>query len=570
MNASAAARGRELAAGLTNAVRLLRSGQAGEAIAQCRALLERFADNLEVLRYLGLACIEARQFAEAEHHLTAALRLDPGSANLLNDLGVLRLRQRAPDEALDFFNRALDIDSRHGDALGHIGSLFTERGQPARARPYLQRLLAVQPFSALALARAARNSLLLDDAGEGLRLARKAVRLAPHLVEARLTLAEALETSGLFRQAKFQYLTLLRHSPQQVTALAKLLSMKETGVDDEHVKTALELLGGPGLSDAERAQLHLALARYRDRQGQYGEAFAQLVQGNSISWKREAFDSALFSRAVDRILAAFPEAHFCDIPAHASTSDRPVFIVGMPRSGTTLVEQILASHPAVAAGGELSTITNLAGEVKGAAGEAYPSGVSALGGDELGRLAAAYAERLDRVSRDAARVTDKMPFNFMHVGFIATLFPDATILHCRRDPLDTCLSCFFTSFGENLLFAGNLEALGRYYLDYSRLMAHWSRVLPRPPLDIAYERLVNDTEGTVRSLLAHCGLDWHPACLAFHRTGRGIRTPSRWQVRQPIYSRSIGRWRHYERELAPLCAVLAPLLEDATAGDERP
>jgi hypothetical protein len=163
-----------------------------------------------------------------------------------------------------------------------------------------------------------------------------------------------------------------------------------------------------------------------------------------------------------------------------------------------------------------------------------------------------------------------MPFNFMHLGLIAALFPDAAIIHCRRGALDTCLSCYFTSFSENLLFASNQEALGYYYLDYRRMMDHWRLILPKPMLDVEYEQLVSNTEETVRALLKYCGLEWEPACLQFHRTARGIRTPSRWQVRQPIYSSSVGRWCRYDRHLQPLRDVLTPVLQcEAAMPTER-
>ncbi|MEQ8515497.1 MAG: sulfotransferase, partial [Chromatocurvus sp.] len=173
-------------------------------------------------------------------------------------------------------------------------------------------------------------------------------------------------------------------------------------------------------------------------------------------------------------------------------------------------------------------------------------------------------EQLDKVSTTADRVTDKLPFNFMHLGVIALLFPGAKVVHCRRHPLDNCLSCYFTSFADQIHFANRLDTLGRYYLDYHRLMQHWQEVLPIEILDLHYEDMVDDTEGQVGALLDHCGLEWEDACLEFHRTERGVRTPSRWQVRQPIYRGSVQRWRNYEEELGPLREILAPILP---AGD---
>lgn len=559
-----AGRRRQLAAGLAGASRLLKQGQADAAIEHCQALLAAWPESADVLRYLGLGCLQAGRLSEAECHFLQALRQEPASPNLQNDLGIVYMRQKAYETAQEYFVGALDIDPNHGDALGNLAVLLTELNRPERAQPYLQRLITVLPFSGAAYAKAARNSLLLDNVEEAIRLGRKAVRFAPELADARLSLAEALETSGRFRQAKFQYLSVLRRNPRHAAALAKLLSMRQTGIDTRYPSAARAILAGNQLSGAERAQLHLALARYHDQREQYDAAFEHLTHGNSISWKKQAFDSGLYSQAVDAILAVFTRGVFSSQPRHEVRSTRPIFIVGMPRSGTTLVEQILASHPNVAAGGELSTITNLAAGT-GHAGEAYPQGISTLGGAGLAQMARRYLGKLETISPDALHVTDKMPFNFMHLGLIATLFPDAAIIHCRRGALDTCLSCYFTSFSENLLFASNQEALGHYYLDYRRMMDHWRHVLPKPMLEVEYEQLVSNTEETVSAMLKYCGLEWEPACLQFHQTDRGIRTPSRWQVRQPIYSSSVGRWRRYERHLQPLLDVLTPVLQREAA-----
>lgn len=564
MKADAGGRDRELHVGLVNAMQLIRDGLPAQAMDQCRALLEVFPGSPDVLRCLGLAALKLRRFAEAEEYFGEALRRQPDSANLHNDLGIAQLRQGAWRAALDHFTRALDADPGHPDALGNIAAVYTEKGQPALAKPFLQRLVTLMPFSGAAFAKAARNCLLLDDAEEAVRLGRKAVRLMPQLPDVRLALAEALEAAGRFRQAKFQYLSILRRDLRHTAALIRLLSMKRTNIDSRHAKAARELIDSGELQPSELAQLNLALARFLDQQGEYDAAFAHLTAGNTIGFGKRSFDSTLFGKASGSIRDVFTQQFIDTRPEHGAQSSRPIFILGMPRSGTTLVEQILASHPAVAAGGELSAITNLVAEIA-RTGEPYPGGAANLDSAALERLANRYLRKLDNVSSQARHVTDKMPFNYMHLGFISMLFPDAAVLHCRRDPLDTCLSCHFTSFGEKLLFAGELTALGHYYLEYRRMMDHWSRVLPRPPLEVRYEQLVDDTEQTIRSILTFCRLDWDPACMAFHRTERGIRTPSRWQVRQPVYTDSVGRWRHYAKHLQPLRDILAPLQDEGDA-----
>jgi hypothetical protein len=330
------------------------------------------------------------------------------------------------------------------------------------------------------------------------------------------------------------------------------------------VSVAQRLLEAAELLDRDRVQLHLALARHYDRRRQYVRAFEHLQIGNATRFKNHPFDSIAHSRAVDRLIAACGSEAVAPYPSPSAHSKRPIFIVGMPRSGTTLVEQIFAAHSQVAAGGELPTIMNIAAQIGGAS-DAYPEAMRELDGDSLSRFARQYLEKLEAVSAGGARVTDKMPFNFMHLGLIAALFPDAAIIHCRRSAADTCLSCYFTSFNEELQFASELSALGRYWLDYERLMHHWHRVLPVKILDVDYERLVTDTEATVRQMLDFCELAWEPACMHFFNIDRGVRTPSRWQVRQPIYPQSVGRWRHYERQLRPLLDALPPVISERSA-----
>jgi tetratricopeptide (TPR) repeat protein len=467
------------------------------------------------------------------------------------------LKQRSYPEAIQILAGVLELESRHRDALYTLAGIHALLKQPEQAKLYLDRLLPLVPQSSEIHANAARNALAMNEVTLAIDLARKAVGLAPQDAGARLVLADALEAGGQFLQAKLEYLVVLERDPRNVTALSNLLTLRESQVPERLVLEAQHLLSGSALSDMQRTQLNFGLAHYYYGRQEYDPAFTHIRAANAARHRWYPFDSDKFSTVIDELMRVFSKQSLAAVPAPGIRDSRPIFIVGMPRSGTTLVEQILASHSQIAAGGELVTLTNIATEIARTT-EGYPRGLFGLDAGSLGHHAGQYRDKLTSISATALRVTDKMPFNFLHLGLVAALFPGARIIHCRRDPRDTCTSCHFTTFNKHLQFASDLPTLGRYYLDYRRLMDHWKSVLTVPMLEIDYESLVTDTEPTIRCLVEFCGVAWEPGCAQFHETERGILTPSRWQVRQPIYRHAIGRWRNYEKQLAPLLDILPP------------
>jgi tetratricopeptide (TPR) repeat protein len=305
-----------------------------------------------------------------------------------------------------------------------------------------------------------------------------------------------------------------------------------------------------------RVQLHFALGKLYDSTEHYSAAFEQFRLGNDANTNEQAAQNSLAQLQVLR--EAFPG----DAPAalrHASnTSGLPVFVVGMPRSGTTLVEQILSSHPQVCGAGELTFIGDLLNAFPAYFGRerVYPFAVAGLSVDELDRLADAYLGKLRACSADVLRITDKMPHNFLHLGLITQLFPSARVIYCARDPLDTCLSIYTHNFSANHPYASSLASLGSYYKAAAGLMEHWKSTLNIPIFTVVYEELVADQERVSRAMIDFCGLQWDPACLRFYETRRVVSTPSHEQVRKPLYTGSIGRWKHYREFLAPLIRAL--------------
>ena len=534
-----------------------RSGDVKAAADIYEKLVEVNPSNATVLHYLGLARMQLGDLQGAEGLISRSLLLASTDPNTCSDLGMVKAKASKYEEAITLFKRALTIDEHHSDALRNIAATLNTLKRPREALPYLERLCDLQPDSSDAVSRLAHTFLRVSDVDRAITYFRKAVKLEPNRTRARILLGEALEAAGQFKQAQFQYLSVLRREENNIVALAKLLNLRD--ISHEWAERALNLLERRNLEEAARIRLHVALGHYYDRTGSFDEAFRNFQVGYELQRKNARFNSKHFSAAVDRLINTFTSAFFSRVPSQTIRSARPIFIVGMPRSGTTLVEQILASHSQVAAGGELSTIMNVGSQIHhlGRNYRPYPDGIRDLTSLDLARMAQRYLDRLDLVSTHAARVTDKLPFNYMHLGLIAILFPEAKIIHCRREPMDNCLSCYFTSFSEELQFANNLQTLGNYYLDYCRLMEHWHRVLPVKVLDVQYENLVGSTHEIIREILAYCSLDWEDTCLSFYGTKRGVRTPSRWQVRQPIYTSSVGRWKNYESHLDPLKKIFS-------------
>lgn len=381
----------------------------------------------------------------------------------------------------------------------------------------------------------------------------RALALNPAYLPALLNLGNLRDDRGEREQARAVYRRALAVDPRNATALARLAAVADLAGPDDPLLGRLRA-GIAGADAAERAELGFALGAALDRLGAYDEAFAAYAAANAASRESAGvrYDRLTQERFVDRLIAAFPEPV---ARGDGEPGEAPVFICGMFRSGSTLAEQILGRHEAVTPGGELGLLPALIGERLRPYPEAAASAPPAL----LAELRSAYLAGLRRIHPGAALVTDKRPDNFLHIGLIKSLFPAARIVHTRRDPLDNLLSLYFLHLDPSMAYALDLGDAAHWYGQYRRLMAHWRRLYPDDIHDLDYDALVADPRSNIEALLRFCGLSWSEACLSFHEAGNAVRTASAAQVREPLYRRSSGRWRHYERHLGELIEALRDL-----------
>jgi len=537
---------------LSNALRHL--GRLEEAAAASRQAIGLEPGLSVAHNNLGLVLAALGRRAEAVTSYRQALQLNPAYVEALNNLGnVLRdLGERRG--AVPLYAQAIGLDPARAETHCNLGNVLFELRQTDDAVASYRQALALQPDYAaahLGLAFALRQQRRPADAQVSCQAA---LASDPNYVEALAFLGELRADSGQFDEAQKLFQRALEINPDFSFALASIATHRKMTRDDTQWLRGAEALAAKQLPLGQEISLRYALGKYFDDVRQYDEAFNQYRQANELT-KRYGikYNRANLTERIDQIIGSFDTALMHAWRDRASPSALPVFIVGMPRSGTSLTEQILASHPAVFGGGEV-TYWNGAydayrqAELEGkAAAQLIPG------------MASRYLEHLASLSGAAPRVVDKMPANFMYAGLIHAVFPQARIIHMQRHPLDTCLSIYFQNFFNIGPYANDLDDLAHYYTEYLRITRRWRAVLPATTLlEVPYEALIEDQEGWTRRMLEFIGLPWDPKCLDFHQTDRVVITASKWQVRQKITATSAGRWRNYEKYVAPLQHLMNP------------
>jgi tetratricopeptide (TPR) repeat protein len=534
---------------------LLQLGRLEEAVASYQRALALQPNNPKLHSSLGNALLHLKRPEDAVASCRRALAIKPDFAEAHSNLGNALLDLGRFEEAAASYQRALEVRPNYSEVHNNLGNLLRSLGRYDEAVASYRRALAIKPDYAEVHNNLAVVLRLQRRTAEAEESCRKALELNPNSAATMATLAEAHADKGEFSEAEALFKRALSLQPELAEAWAGIVRVRKMTPEDAFWLAGAQRLVQQSLRPREAISLQYALGKYFDDLRDFDQAFLHYQRANELTKQHadraDRYDRQRLTQAVDRLIDSYDRNWIDRARAFGVASRRPVFIVGMPRSGTSLVEQILASHRQVFGAGELLFWS--------AASNVYQS--SAREGELIasvaGRLANDYLRLLQELSAEAVRVIDKMPGNFMYLGLIHAALPDARIIHMRRDPIDTCLSIYFQDFGSVLAYANDLGDLAHYYAEYRRIMRHWQSILPgNALLDVPYEGLIDDQEAWSRRMLEFIELPWDPHCLDFHETRRSVVTTSRWQVRQKISRSSVARWRNYEQYVGPLLELL--------------
>jgi tetratricopeptide (TPR) repeat protein len=523
----------------------------------------RLTDPRRVLIEEATAALVADERKTSESVFRRILQEDASHFAALCGLAALSLAADRCNDAERLLRHALKQSAHHPLAWRGLGQALTALGRLGEAVAAARYLIKIEPKNPQSWITIANVSIRLMRQEEALDAYEQAARLQPDGVRLRMSIGHAQKTLGRRAECEASYKAALALDPGSAEAYWSLADLKNYTLSDVEVETMQRLLARDKRERANEAQLHFALGKAFEQRERYADSFSHYARGNALRRLDAPFDTEQFERGTARIRAFFNRDFFAERAGSGNSDPAPIFIVGLPRSGSTLLEQILASHSRVEGTMELPNIMNITRQFDemSAARDGYPETVGTAPVGVLAALGGRYLEETAPLRSGREHFTDKLPNNFSHIGLIHAILPNATIIDARRHPMDCCFSTFKQHFAEGQTFSYDLDDLGRYYRCYLSLMDHWDAVLPGKVLHLQYEELVYDPETNVRRLLDHCRLPFEAACLNFHETRRSVRTASAEQVRQPIYTSGVGYWRHFEKELQPLRRALGDSLE---------
>ena len=520
---------------IAKAAELEKEEKFAEAEKIYRRILARHPDNVSAMRSWAALGVRQKQYADAEVLLKQAVELAPDFALAWADLWIVQFEQEKSEDAIKSAKRLINLEPRRANGHLLLGSAHMSAGHHQDALESYDNALEITPDHVGAWCGKGNVSRTIGDQDGAISAFRKSIKANPLFAEAYWNLA----------------------------------NLKTFRFEDSEVDDMLALVGDERIPNEGQVQLNNALGLEFDGRKEYDRAFEFIDRGNKLRREREFYDRVQNEEMIDMSIEAFSRQFLEDNYGHGDPEPAPIFIVGLPRSGSTLLEQILSSHSKVDGTHELRdlALTIRSNREMSGRGAQYPKSVANIDQDGFKCLGSEYIERTLRHRGGRPFFTDKNPNNHVHVGLLHLILPNAKIINARRHPLDSCLGSYKQLFAEGQSFSYDLVELGEHFLQYQRLMDHWHEVLPGKVLDVKYEEVVADLEGQVRRILKYCGLEWEESCLRFHETRRSVKSASSEQVRRPIYKSAVNTWQHYEPHLGPLIEVLEPLLAELPESD---
>ena len=504
------------------------------------------------------------EIEEAEKISRQVLREYPDDVDGLRLLASIASKMEQRDDAIVLLERAVQIKPKFAGAWADLAETYTEAENFGKALDAVQRVIKLQPN--LPFGHMIRGSILgkMDDHEGSIESYKSALEIEPQHIGSNMGLGNILKTVGKYDEAVASYKKCIEAQPMFSEAYWSLANLKTYTFEESEIKGMEEHIQNPDLPPPSKAFFHIALANAKEKQKKYGEAWYHFFTGNELRRQSEIYDSVTTQVTHETLMETFTNDFVSSTKGKGCQSVAPIFILGLPRSGSTLVEQIIASHSQVEGTRELPDISLLGRKLTKIKpqGIKYPDAVKHMTDEEKIEFGEDYLKTSMRYRTDKPYFIDKMPNNFAHIGFIKTILPNAKIINAKRHPLDSCVSSFKQLFYKGQSWSYDLFEIGEYYLEYVRLMNHWHEIYPNDIYDIHYESLIENQEEESKKLIEYCGLDWEEACLKFYGNKRSVNTASSEQVRQPIYKGAMFAWKNYESELGPLIEMLEPVLEE--------
>ena len=520
------------------------------------SIKEFFENNEEYgLLYKGIRHLHASRYRKAEDAFKKVLQEDKNNIDALRFMGILAFKSGNHDIAEAMFTRALKLDPTYSLVWANLGQVFSVTGQLDKAKKSFKNILNMEPNNALIWAEYGTVLTKLAKYKEGRDAYLKALEFKPDSPRVHLSLGHVFKTMGEIDNSIDAYRKTIIKNNLSGEAYWSLANLKTYSFSENEIKDMEKTLEGD-MSDIERSQMYFALGKAYEAKKDFDNSFKNYYKGNKVKKNLIKYSSDDTTQNTKRILKFFNKENIVSLSKSSISDKDPIFVLGMPRSGSTLIDQIISSHSKVDGTQELPNIIKIAAELNTIKQDSYPEVLKKLDDLQLTKFGKDYISETKWARGVAPFFIDKMPNNFIHIGLIKTILPNAKIIDTRRDPMDTCFSCFKQFFARGQLFTYSLEDLGNYYSDYIRAMNHWHSVYGKDIFTVHYDNVINETEETIRELIDYCDLSFEKECLEFYKSSRPVKTPSAEQVRQPIYKSGLNYWKNYEKHLKPLKKII--------------